>query len=111
MTTYIMSTTVIPGGAWGNWRMEPVTPAQVAIALFPEGGRGWTSAVGHESTAAIISDLIGQNVPANRITVEPVPGDVFYCFRLLSRPPEGAILDRATLERIGFEWARMHYLG
>ena len=108
---YLMSTTVIPSGAWGQWMMEKVELATVALALFPEGGKPWISAVGHESTAQFISELTGQRVQANRITVTPEPGDEFYCFKLNSRPPEGAILSKEQLESLGFEWARMTYVG
>jgi len=113
MTTYIMSTTIIPGGAWGRWEMDSIDAAQAALMVYPEGPgyQGWTSAVGHESTAAVLSDLLGVNIPQNRITVAPVPGDRFLCFRLLGRPAEGAILDRPTLESIGYEFALMRYIG
>ena len=108
---YLMSTTVIPSGAWGTWAVEKVELADVALAIFPEGGKPWTSAVGHESTAQFMSQLLGQEIPANRITVNPEPGDVFFCFKLNSRPPEGAILSREQLENLGFEWAKMTYVG
>lgn len=113
MTLYIMSTTVIPGGAWGRWEMNPIDLGQASLMVWPEGPgyQGWTSAVGHESTAQVLTDLLGVNIPANRVTVRPVPGDRFLCFRLLSRPAEGAILDRETLESIGFEFALMTYIG
>ena len=113
MTTYIMSTTIIPGGAWGRWEMDSIDAAQAALMVFPEGPgyQGWTSAVGHESTAEVLTNLLGVNIPQNRITVSPVPGDRFICFRLMSRPPEGAILDRPTLEEIGYEFALMRYIG
>jgi hypothetical protein len=111
MTVYLMSTTVIPSGAWGRWEMDSVDLTQVQLALYPENGDGYVSAVGHESTAQIMTELTGQPVAANRITVQPVPGDVFYCFKLDKRPPEGAILDRAQLEELGYSWARMKYVG
>ena len=113
MTLYIMSTTVIPSGAWGRWEMDSIDLGQAAQMVWPEGPgyTGWVSAVGHESTAQVLSDLLGVSIPANRITVEPVPGDRFLCFRLLRRPAEGAILDRSTLESIGFEFALMRYIG
>lgn len=91
--------------------MDSVDLEQVQLAVYPEGGTGYTSAVGHDATAQIMTELLGQPVAANRITVEPVPGDVFYCFKLDRRPPEGAILDRAQLEELGFSWAVMRYIG
>ena len=93
--------------------MDSIDLGQAAQMVYPEGPgyQGWISAVGHASTAEVMSDLLGVQIPANRITVAPVPGDVFLCFRLLTRPPEGAILDRATLESVGYEFAVMRYIG
>ena len=101
-----MSTTVIPSGAYGTWEVSPVTLgcAQELVRMHK-----FTSAVGHESTAEAMTELLAQNVDANRISVQPEPGDRFLCFKLNSRPPEGAILDRAALESVGFEWCVMHY--
>jgi hypothetical protein len=112
MATYLMSTTVIPASAFGAWRMDPIALEDLQVLLHSENaGAGYTSAVGHESTAQIMAELLGLPVAANRITVEPKKGDVFYCFKLDRRPPEGAILDRSQLEKLGYSWARMHYIG
>ena len=113
MTTYIMSTTMIPAGAWGRWEMDSIDASQAASMVYPEGPgyEGFTSAVGHQSTAEVLTDLLGVEIRANRITVEPVPGDRFLCFKLNARPPEGAILDRETLEGLGYQFALMRYIG
>jgi hypothetical protein len=105
MTTYIMSTTIIPSGSWGTWTMLPATIAEVAEAI----AEGATSAVGHEETAAVIQTLTNQPIAAHRITVRPEVGDTFFCFSLKRRPPEAAVLTREQLEAIGYQWARMEY--
>lgn len=58
-----------------------------------------------------MSVALGVAVDANRITVTPQPGDSFLCMRLLSRAPEGVILDLAGLEAIGYGWALLEYVG
>jgi hypothetical protein len=103
---YLMSTTVIPSGASGDWT---VTPLALSAAQEIVRQHEWVSAVGHESTAEIMSGLLEQPVEANRLSVAPEEGDHFLCFKLKRRPPEGAILDKATLEAIGFEWVVMTY--
>ena len=105
---YLMSTTVIPHGADGVWRMATITAAE-AVDLVHAGE--WTSAVGHESSADAMSAALGAPVAMNRLTVEPQPGDSFLCLRLHRRPPEGAILSRDQLEELGFSWALMAYEG
>jgi hypothetical protein len=103
---YLMSTTVIPSGANGVWEVTPIT---LGCAQDLVSRHKFTSAVGHESTAEVMSELLAQPVPMNRLSVQPAEGDHFLCFKLNRRPPEGAILDRTTLEAIGFEWCVMAY--
>jgi hypothetical protein len=104
---YLMSTTVIPSGANGDWSVTPVT---LGCAQDIVRKHEYISAVGHASTAEVMTELLKQPVEPNRLTLAPEEGDHFLCFKLLKRPPEGAILDRATLEAIGFEWVVMTYL-
>lgn len=120
MTIYLMSTTVIPRGALGVWTVESVAYYDVLdhILLYgstPQQDRladNVVSAVGHESTAQVMSEVLdGLPIPMNRITVEPVDGDIFYCFALDRRPPEGVILNREELEEIGYSWVRLTYHG
>lgn len=48
------------------------------------------SAVGHPDTAAVISDLLGKEVPANRISISLQKGDVLYVAQIMGgRLPEG----------------------
>lgn len=60
------------------------------------------SAVGHDSTAAILTDLLGVEVPVNRQLFAQEIGQSALVFKLNGRPPEGMILDRTQLEAIGF---------
>ena len=68
------------------------------------------SGVGHESTAEIISDLLGLHVPMNRINCGQAAGQSALCFKLNSRPKEGAILDRAAIEEIGYSFKLLERL-
>ena len=108
MALYLMSTTVIPHGADGVWTMRTLSPQEAADVAKAEP---FISAVGHDSSAEAMSAALGVPVTANRITVQPEPGDRFLCLRLLSRAPEGVILDRAGLDAIGFTWALLTYEG
>jgi hypothetical protein len=106
MTVYLMNTTVIPSGTDGIWetRALPVEAARLNL-------KDWVSAVGHDSTAEIMSELLGVDIPVNRVAVKPVPGDRLLCFKLKGRAPEGVVLDRQQLEKIGYEWVLMTYHG
>ena len=108
---YLMSTTIIPSGAEGLWRVKGVSLDKARL-LFDAAD--WhnelISAVGHASTAEVMSELLGDKVEANRLNVCPQVGDEFLCFKLKKRPPEGAILNRAQLEELGYEWVLMRYI-
>jgi hypothetical protein len=63
---------------------------------------GFISAVGHQSTAEIMSQVLGIPVPYNRAQVYLEPGDEAVCFILKARPPEGRVLTVQELESIGY---------
>jgi hypothetical protein len=50
------------------------------------------SAIGHDATAKIISQILGVNIPVNRIAVKLQSGDIALVFQLLQRLPEGKVL-------------------
>lgn len=62
------------------------------------------SAVGHQSTADILTELIGVQIPVNRIQFKQEPGQLALCFKLNGRPEEGKILSREEIEKIGYEF-------
>ena len=50
-----------------------------------------TSAIGHADTAAVVSDILGREVPCNRMNVSLEKGDVLYVAQVMGgRLPEGA---------------------
>jgi hypothetical protein len=67
-------------------------------------GNGFVSAIGHQSTAEILTQLIGIQVQVNRVNVKTEYGDVLVVFSLKSRPPEGKILTREEIEQLGYEF-------
>lgn len=62
------------------------------------------SAIGHEATAQILTELLGVPVAVNRQAHVSKPGDVALVFKLKGRPPEGKILSREEMEAIGYEF-------
>jgi len=108
---YLMSTTIVPAGAEGLWRVKSCTLEQARLLHEAAQWHGdLVSAVGHSSTADVMTELLGNRVEANRLNVQPIVGDEFLCFKLKQRPPEGVILDRAQLEELGYEWVVMSYI-
>lgn len=65
------------------------------------------SAIGHDSTAKIMTELLGVNVPVNRIQFTQEKGQVALVFKLKGRAPEGVILTKEEIEEIGYEFKTM----
>lgn len=105
---YLLNTTVIPSGADGIW--QATTLPLASAALYAKHST-YTSAVGHESTAEIMSELLKVEVPVNRLQVKPVPGDQMLCFKLKKRAPEGVILSKEEINKLGYEFVLMAYHG
>jgi hypothetical protein len=112
MTFYLLNTTVIPCGSDGIWEVATLPLASAkSLLTHTSPATTYTSAVGHESTAAIMAELLGVQVPVNRIQVTPVLGDKLLCFKLKQRAPEGVILSAPEIEELGYEWVLMTYHG
>jgi hypothetical protein len=62
------------------------------------------SAIGHESTAQAMSELLQVDVSVNRQMFAQEVGQEALVFKLNGRPPEGAVLSREQLDEIGYSW-------
>lgn len=71
---------------------------------------GTISAIGHEATAEIMSELMGEHIPMNRIQFQQEVGQIAIVFKLNERPPEGVILNKEEIKRIGYSLKIMERL-
>lgn len=62
------------------------------------------SAIGHQSTADVLSELLEIPVVMNRIQYHQEIDDLAVVFKLNGRPEEGKILSREEIEAIGYEF-------
>lgn len=95
----ILNTSILT--AFGQYNYQPVSIEEARRMVSD----GFVSAVGHESTAAIISSLLGVDCPANRVVYQQRAGERALVFKLNGRPPEGVILTPEEIEGIGYGWA------
>lgn len=70
-------------------------------------GQELDSAIGHESTAQIMTELLGVPVAVNRQMFAHEEGQTAIVFKLKGRPPEGKIFNRDEIEAIGYEFKTM----
>lgn len=62
------------------------------------------SAVGHASTAEIMTTLLGVDIPVNRQMFVQEAGQKALVFKLNGRPEEGKILSAKEIEQIGYKF-------
>jgi hypothetical protein len=98
----ILNTSIVT--ADGTYRLATVSRdgAVAAVQYHMDFGDGIDSAVGHESTAEILSTLLGTLVPVSRQLFEQQTGQPALVFKLNGRPEPGRELSIAELEEIGF---------
>lgn len=89
----------------GDYRYEPITltAARDLVQHFHNSGRRIQSAIGHASTAELMTTMLKYPVENNRINFIQTPSDIALVFKLKQRAPEGVVLTRQEIEAIGYE--------
>ena len=99
---YILNTLVVPV----DFEKYPTVTVRLTSISLDEAREivkgGFESAVGHESTAVLLSRLLGVEVPCDRKAVYLEPGDVGIHFCLKTRLPEGVVLNEKELQKLDF---------
>lgn len=65
---------------------------------------GFISAIGHQSTAQVLTELLGVEVKENRIQVVLKKGVKVIVFQLHSRLPEGKVLSEEELKALKYSF-------
>ena len=81
------------------YNYKPIT-IEYAQRLIKENG--FISAIGHNSTAEVLTTLLETNIPMNRIQFKQSPGQKCIVFSLNKRIEEGRILSFDEIREIGY---------
>ncbi len=65
------------------------------------------SAVGHQSTAEILSSLLELEIPVNRVNIQLSDRDVLYVFQMLMRLPEGKVLSAEEIKALPYKFVKV----
>jgi uncharacterized protein DUF1874 len=102
-TLTILNTSILT--SYGKYSYEPVSleQARKLVRAYQEGG--WVqSAIGHQSTADLLTMLLEYPVTVNRIEFKQSGNDVALVFKPKERIGEGKVLTREALQAIGYEF-------
>ncbi len=100
MTIAILNTPILTGE--GTYKLSNITLEQAQKLI---NSNEFTSYIGHQATAEIISILLGTEVPMNRGQFKQEVGQKAIIFKLKSRLQEGKILTTTQeIEEIGYEF-------
>jgi len=96
MRLYLLNSPILTD--YGKYCFKEFTLWQ-AQELFRNYNLGYISAIGHESTAELLTRLLESEdpIPVNRVGIKMQVGDIALVFRLLTRLSEGQVLDISEL--------------
>jgi hypothetical protein len=91
---------------YGTFIYQPLSldEARKLVREFEQAGKTIQSAIGHQSTANLLTELLAFPVTSPRADFKQTVDDLALIFKLKQRPPEGKILSREELETVGYEF-------
>jgi hypothetical protein len=95
---YLLNAPIMPNE--GIYAFE-IVDKQKFVETFNElrnEGYEVVSAIGHEATAKLLTDILNYDVPVNRIAIEFQEKDVALVIKLKQRLEEGKVLNREELQ-------------
>ena len=108
MKLALLNTTIATtDGTYEVETIDDLCTARQLVHSYVASCRGLDSAIGHESTAQIMTELLGEEIPVNRQQFAQQVGQQALVFKLKGRAPEGVILSTQEIEAIGYEFKIM----
>lgn len=92
--------------SYGKYSYDPISLEEAKQLVRDSGAKGETvqSAIGHQSTADLLTMLLGVPVAVNRTEFKQTVNDVGLIFKLKQRTNEGKVLNRDELDEIGYDF-------
>jgi Domain of unknown function (DUF1874). len=103
MTVYIFNSLILPISPQYRKAIAVIQRISADEAKELLKNNTFVSVVGHEATAQLLTQLLGVNIPTNRIAVQLQKGDTGLHFVLKQRLPEGKVLSYDELKALQYE--------
>lgn len=100
---YILNTAILPlkPGEEYTIKAKEITIQEAKELVTKEP---FVSAVGHDATARLLSNILEANITTNRIAIRATHGDKILAFLLKQRLQEGVVIKtEEELQKIGYE--------
>jgi hypothetical protein len=105
MTLYIINASTLTKYGLGKFSdFLTIGDAQLILET------GFVSAIGHEASAIVLSQILNIAIPVNRIHIKMQSGDDALILRLPQRLLEGKVLDETVLKKLDFELGLLKHL-
>jgi len=101
MKLALLNTAIVT--AEGTYKLKEIS-LQEAQGLIKDNKGNLDSAIGHQSTADMMSMLLDVDVEVNRQFFKNQVGQTALIFKLKGRPEEGQILDIQDIAKIGYKF-------
>ncbi|WP_353572611.1 DUF1874 domain-containing protein [Candidatus Albibeggiatoa sp. nov. BB20] len=92
--------------AYGQWQFLPVSLMDARKLVETD----FISAIGHESTAQLLSQLLEKEIICQRISITMQPQDRALIFRIKKRLPDTRELTQAEISQLSYEFGLLRYL-
>jgi len=92
--------------SYGTFRFELLSfdEAREIVHKYKKENKEIVSAVGHQATAEVMSEILEFTVEKKRLNFSQNIDEAALIFKLKTRAEEGEILSRAEIEEIGYEF-------
>lgn len=102
---YLLNSPILT--AYGQWQFSKISLDDAKKQVKEV----FISAIGHESTAQLLSHLLEQKIVCQRISITMQPLDKALVFNIKQRLPDTRELSQLEIEHLPYEFGLLEYLG
>lgn len=98
---YLLNSSIITSFGQYDYQQMGIEEVKKLLATYPKAP---ISAIGHHSTAEVFSEMIGQKINVNRVSIQMGVGDTAIIFKLKNRLEENKVLTKEEMATLEYEF-------